>query len=34
MHGTDGYEWLGYVAMRNRNGTQLFENLQTQYDGP
>ena len=29
-----GYEWLGEVEMRNRNGTQLFRNLQTHYDGP
>ena len=32
--GADVYEWLGEVAMRNRNGTQLFGNLQTHYDGP
>ena len=34
MLGTDVYEWLGEVSMRNRNGTQLFRNLQTHYDGP
>ena len=33
MLGTDGYEWLGEVAMRNRNCTQLFGNLQNHYDG-
>ena len=32
--GTDGYEWLGEVATRNRNSTQLFVNLQTHYGGP
>ena len=34
MHGTDRYEWLGEVAMRNRNGKQSFGNLRTHYDGP
>ena len=27
MLGTEGYECLGKVSMRNRNGTQSFENL-------
>ena len=34
MLGTDGYQWLGEVAMSNRNGTQSFGNLRTHYDGP
>ena len=34
MIGTDGYEWLGGAAVSNRNGTQLFGNLQNHYDGP
>ena len=34
MLGTDGYEWLGEVAMSNINSTQLFGNLQIHYDGP
>ena len=34
MIGTYGYEWLGEVATRNRNGTQSFGNLQNHYDGP
>ena len=33
MIGTDGYDWLGEVDMRNRNGTQLFGNLRKHYDG-
>ena len=33
MLGTAGCEWLWEVAVRNRNGTQYFENLQTHYDG-
>ena len=32
--GADGCKWVGEVDMRNRNGTQLFGNLRTQYDGP
>ena len=32
--GTDGYEWLGEVSMRNSNSTQSFGNLRTHYDGP
>ena len=27
MFGTDVYEWLGEVAMRNGNGPQIFGNL-------
>ena len=34
MLDTDGYEWLGEVAMRDRNGKQSFANLQTHYYGP
>ena len=34
MLGTDGYEWLGEVSTRNRNGIKYFGNLQTHYDGP
>ena len=34
MLGTDGYEWLGELDMKNSNGTQLFGNLLTHYDGP
>ena len=33
MLGTDGYEWLGEVSMRNSNGTQSFRDLRTHYDG-
>ena len=34
MLGTDSYEWLIEVAMRNRSGTQSFGNLRIDYDGP
>ena len=34
MLGADGCTWLGEVDMRIRNGTQLFGNLRTHYDGP
>ena len=34
MLGTDGYEWLGEIAVRNGNGTQALQNLRTHYDGP
>ena len=34
MLGTDVYEWLGEVATRNRNGTQLFGNLRTNFGVP
>ena len=34
MLGTDGYEWLGENAMKNRNGTQPFQNLKSHYDCP
>ena len=33
MLGTDVYEWLGEVNMRNRNGTRSFGNLRTHSDG-
>ena len=34
MLGIDGYEWLGELAMSNRNGPQSFGNLSTHYDEP
>ena len=30
---TNGNEWLGEIAMKNRNGTQAFQNLRTHYNG-
>ena len=34
MLGVDGYELLSEITMKNRNGTQDFQNLKTHYDGP
>ena len=34
MLGTEGYEWLGEVVTRNRNGAKYFGNLQNTYDEP
>ena len=34
MLGTNGYEWLGEVSMRNRKGTHFFGNLKTHYNVP
>ena len=34
MLGTDGYEWLVEVDTSNKNGTQSFGKLRTNYDAP